>query len=168
MVMPPESASPRGRARRLFGRDAECGELDSFLEALRRGESRSLVIRGEAGVGKTALLEYLAGRAADCRVISVTSVQSEMELAFAALHQLCRPILDELEGLPAPQRNALRITFGLHEGPVPDRFLVGLAVLSLLAEGPRHGSTGCTPVMAGALPLDGCVLRCQHGRQQSP
>jgi DNA-binding CsgD family transcriptional regulator len=92
------------------------------------------VIRGEAGMGKTALLEYLAGRAADCRVISVTSVQSEMELAFAALHQLCRPVLDELEGLPAPQRNALRITFGLHEGPVPDRFLVGLAVLSVLAE----------------------------------
>jgi DNA-binding CsgD family transcriptional regulator len=134
VVMPPKSASPRGRARRLFGREAECGELDSFLEALRRGESRSLVIRGEAGVGKTALLEYLAGSAADCRVISVTSVQSEMELAFAALQQLCAPILDELERLPAPQRNSLRITFGLHEGPVPDRFLVGLAVLSLLAE----------------------------------
>jgi DNA-binding CsgD family transcriptional regulator len=108
--------------------------LDSFLEALRRGESRSLVIRGEAGVGKTALLEYLAGRAADGRVIGVTAVQSEMELAFAALHQLCAPILDELEGLPAPQREALRITFGLHDGPVPDRFLVGLAVLSVLAE----------------------------------
>src|SRR6201981_3550936 len=107
--MPSRSAhsSSRGRAARLIGRDAECGELDSFLEALRRGESRSLVIRGEAGVGKTALLEYLAGRAADCRVISVTSVQSEMELAFAALHQLCRPILDELEGLPAPQREGL-------------------------------------------------------------
>jgi DNA-binding CsgD family transcriptional regulator len=92
------------------------------------------VIRGEAGVGKTALLEYLAGQAADARVIGVTAVQSEVELAFAALHQLCAPILDQLEALPAPQRNALRITFGLHEGPVPDRFLVGLAVLSLLAE----------------------------------
>jgi DNA-binding CsgD family transcriptional regulator len=92
------------------------------------------VIRGEAGVGKTALLEYLAGQAVDARVIGVTAVQSEVELAFAALHQLCAPILDELEGLPAPQRNALRITFGLHDGPVPDRFLVGLAVLSLLAE----------------------------------
>jgi DNA-binding CsgD family transcriptional regulator len=85
-------------------------------------------------VGKTALLEYLAGRAADGRVIGVTAVQSEVELAFAALHQLCAPILDELEGLPAPQREALRITFGLHDGPVPDRFLVGLAVLSVLAE----------------------------------
>jgi DNA-binding CsgD family transcriptional regulator len=92
------------------------------------------VIRGEAGVGKTALLEYLAGQAADGRVIGVTAVQSEVELAFAALHQLCAPILDELEGLPAPQREALRITFGLHDGPVPDRFLVGLAVLSVLAE----------------------------------
>src|SRR5580693_6972556 len=129
--MPPRS---RGRAARLIGRAAECRELDSLLEALRRGESRSLVIRGEAGVGKTALQEYLAGRAADGRVIGVTAVQSEVELAFAALHQLCAPILDELEGLPAPQREALRITFGLHGGPVPDRFLVGLAVLSLLAE----------------------------------
>jgi DNA-binding CsgD family transcriptional regulator len=129
--MPPRS---RGRAARLIGRAAECRELDSFLEALRRGESRCLVIRGEAGVGKTALLEYLAGRAADGRVIGVTAVQSEVELAFAALHQLCAPILDELEGLPAPQREALRITFGLHDGLVPDRFLVGLAVLSLLAE----------------------------------
>jgi DNA-binding CsgD family transcriptional regulator len=134
--MPPKSAvsSSRGRAPRLIGRDAECSELDSLLKALRRGESRSLVIRGEAGVGKTALLEHLTERAADCRVISVTAVQWEMELAFAALHQMCAPLLDELEVLPAPQRDALGITFGLHEGPVPDRFLVGLAVLSLLAE----------------------------------
>jgi DNA-binding CsgD family transcriptional regulator len=92
------------------------------------------VIRSEAGVGKTALLEYLTQRAADCRVISVTAVQWEVELAFAALHQLCAPMLDGLEVLPTPQRKALRITLGLHEGPVPDRFLVGLAVLSLLAE----------------------------------
>jgi DNA-binding CsgD family transcriptional regulator len=92
------------------------------------------VIRGEAGVGKTALLGYLTERAADCRVISVTAVQWEMELAFAALHQLCAPILDGLDVLPAPQREALGIIFGLHEGPVPDRFLVGLAVLSVLAE----------------------------------
>jgi AAA ATPase-like protein len=132
--MPPKPASPRGRATRLIGRDAECSELDSLLEALRRGESRCVLIRGEAGVGKTALLEYLAGRAADCRVISVTAVQWEAELAFAALHQLCAPILDALEVLPVPQREALRITLGLHDGPVPDRFLVGLAVLSVLAE----------------------------------
>jgi DNA-binding CsgD family transcriptional regulator len=134
--MPPRSAhsSSLRRATRLIDRDAERRELDSLLEALCRGESRCLVIRGEAGVGKTALLEYLTQRAADCRVISVTAVQSEMELAFASLHQLCAPMLDELELLPAPQRNALRITFGLHDGPVPDRFLVGLAVLSVLAE----------------------------------
>ena len=92
------------------------------------------MIRGEAGVGKTALLEYLTQQAADCRVISVTAVQWEVELAFAALHQLCAPILDGLEVLPTPQRKALRITLGLHDDPVPDRFLVGLAVLSLLAE----------------------------------
>ena len=119
---------------RLVDRDAERGELDSLLRALRRGQSGSLVIRGEAGVGKTALLEYLTQRAADCRVISVTAVQWEVELAFAALHQLCAPVLDGLEVLPAPQRKALRITLGLHDDPVPDRFLVGLAVLSLLAE----------------------------------
>jgi hypothetical protein len=98
--MPPKPASSRGRGRPLIGRAAECGELDSLLEALRRGESRSLVIRGEAGVGKTALLGYLTEQAADCRVISVTAVQWEMELAFAALHQLCAPVLDELDVLP--------------------------------------------------------------------
>ncbi|HJY67172.1 MAG TPA: ATP-binding protein, partial [Streptosporangiaceae bacterium] len=118
---------------RLVDRDAERSELDSLLQVLRGGESGCLVIRGEAGVGKTALLEYLAGRAADGPVIGVTAVQSEVELAFAALQQLCAPVLDGLERLPAPQRNALRITLGLDDGAVPDRFLVGLAVLSLLA-----------------------------------
>src|SRR5580700_3976512 len=134
--MPPKPthSASRGRAMRLVDRGAERRELDFLLRALRRGESGSLVIRGEAGVGKTALLEYLTQRAADCRVISVTAVQWEVELAFAALHQLCAPILDGLEMLPAPQRKALRITLGLHDDPVPDRFLVGLAVLSLLAE----------------------------------
>src|SRR5580692_3916537 len=134
--MPPKPthSASRGRAMRLVDRDAERSELDFLLRALRRGESGSLVIRGEAGMGKTALLEYLTQRAADCRVISVTAVQWEVELAFAALHQLCAPILDGLEMLPAPQRKALQITLGLHDDPVPDRFLVGLAVLSLLAE----------------------------------
>jgi hypothetical protein len=130
--MAPGSAPP-GRAT-LLGRQVESSELDSLLEALRRGESRSLVVLGEAGVGKTALLEHLAERASDCRVISFTAVQSEIEIAFAALHQVCAQMLDELEQLPAPQRDALRVTFGLQEGPVPDRFLVGLAVLSVLAE----------------------------------
>ena len=93
-----------------------------------------LVLRGEAGVGKTALLEYVAGRARGCRLARVTGVQSEMELAFAGLHQLCAPMLSRAECLPVPQREALRTAFGLAEGPPPDRFLVGLAVLSLLSE----------------------------------
>ena len=90
------------------------------------------MICGEAGVGKTAL-EYLTARAADYRIISVTGVQWEMELAFAGLHLLCAPVLDELEVLPGPQREGLRMTLGLRDGRVPDRFLVGMAVLSVLA-----------------------------------
>ena len=93
-----------------------------------------LMMRGEAGVGKTALLEYVAGRARECRLARVTGVQSEMELAFAGLHQLCAPMLSRAERLPVPQREALRTAFGLAEGLPPDRFLVGLAVLSLLSE----------------------------------
>jgi DNA-binding CsgD family transcriptional regulator len=130
----PRGPASRRRAASLIGRNAEVSALDSLVDALRRGESRSLVIRGEAGVGKTALLEHLTKRAADCRVIRFTAVQSEMELAFAALHQICTPLLDEIDALPVPQRDALWVTFGLEEGPVPDRFLVGLAALGVLAE----------------------------------
>jgi DNA-binding CsgD family transcriptional regulator len=119
---------------RLVGRALESGVLEQFLAAVRAGESRALVLHGEPGIGKTALLEFLVKRAADFRVISVSGVQSEMELAFAALHQLCAPLLDRLAAIPAPQAAALRITFGLDSGPAPDRLLVGLAVLSLLAE----------------------------------
>jgi DNA-binding CsgD family transcriptional regulator len=108
--------------------------LDRLVEAVRAGESRALVAVGEPGAGKTALLEYLAGRAPGCQVARVAGVQSEMELAFAGLHQLCAPLLDCLEDLPGPQRDALRTAFGISSGPVPDRFLVGLAVLSLLSE----------------------------------
>ena len=89
---------------------------------------------GDPGVGKTVLLEYLAGRAARCKVARVAGVQSEMELAFAGLHQLCAPMLGRAGQLPVPQRDALRVAFGLAAGPPPDRFLVGLAVLSLLSE----------------------------------
>jgi len=85
-------------------------------------------------VGKTALLDYLAGRASDLRVLRATGVQSEMELAFAGLHQFCAPMLDRLEGLPIPQRDALQVAFGLSPGPAPERFLIGLAVLSLLSD----------------------------------
>jgi DNA-binding CsgD family transcriptional regulator/tetratricopeptide (TPR) repeat protein len=108
--------------------------LDRFVAGVRAGEGRALVVRGEPGVGKTVLLDYLAGRASGCRVERAAGVQSEMELAFAALHQLCTPMLDHAESLPVPQREALRTAFGLSAGPVPDRFLVGLAVLGLLSE----------------------------------
>ena len=120
--------------RGLTDRHAERGVLDGLAEAVRAGESRVLVVHGEPGVGKTALLEYLAARAAGCRVLRVSGVQSEMELAFAGLHQLCAPLLDRLGVLPGPQQEALRTAFGMSAGPAPDRFLVGLAVLGLLAE----------------------------------
>jgi DNA-binding CsgD family transcriptional regulator len=120
--------------RGLTDRRAECGVLDGLVEAVCAGESRVLVVHGEPGVGKTALLVYLADRAAGCRVLRVSGVQWEMELAFAGLHQLCAPLLDRLGVLPGPQREALRTAFGMSEGPAPDRFLVGLAVLGLLAE----------------------------------
>jgi DNA-binding CsgD family transcriptional regulator len=120
--------------RELTDRRAERGVLDGLVEALRAGESRVLVVHGEAGVGKTALLEYLAGRASRYRVLRVVGVQSEMELAFAGLHQLCAPLLDQLRVLPGPQQEALRAAFGMSAGPAPDRFLVGLASLGLLAE----------------------------------
>src|SRR6202022_1518686 len=93
-----------------------------------------LMLRGEAGVGKTALLEYATASASALRVIRVAGMESEMELAFAGLHQLCAPMLNRLERVPGPQRGALETTFGLSAGAVPDRFLVGLAVLSLLSE----------------------------------
>ena len=117
----------------MRGRRSECRVLDGQLEAVRGGESRVLVVRGEAGVGKSALLKDMATRAFGCRVARAAGVQSEMELAFAGLHQLCAPMLNHLEGLPAPQRDALRTAFGLASDAPPDRFLVGLAVLSLLS-----------------------------------
>jgi DNA-binding CsgD family transcriptional regulator len=124
----------RKRAAELRGRSSECAVLARLAAAVRAGESRALVLRGEAGVGKTALLDYLAMQASACRVARAAGVQSEMELAFAGLHQLCAPMLDHLEHLPAPQRDALRTAFGLSSGPVPDRFLVALAVLGLLSD----------------------------------
>ena len=124
----------RGPAGELWGRRRECDVLDRLLDAVRGGAGRALVVRGEPGVGKTALLDYLAEHASGCRVARVAGVESEMELAYAGLHQLLTPMLDRLERLPDPQREALRTAFGLSAGPVPDRFLVGLATLSLLAE----------------------------------
>ena len=118
----------------LLNRETERAVLDDLLEDLRSGRGRALVVRGEAGVGKSALLEYVTGAAADMRVARAAGVESEMELAFAGLHLLCAPLLDQLERLPVPQRDALGVAFGLREGGVPDRFLVGLAVLTLLSE----------------------------------
>ena len=109
----------------LRGRASECALLDDLVSAIRRGESRSLVLRGEAGIGKTALLDYLIASAPDATVVRAVGVQSDMELAFASLHQLCGPLLDRLEGLPAPQRQAMEIVFGLDRrrspGSVPRR-----------------------------------------------
>src|SRR6478735_1159917 len=118
----------------LLGRQSECEALDRLVAGVQDGESRVLVLRGEAGVGKTALLEHLSAGASGCRVARAAGVESEMELPFAGLHGLCAPMLHRLDRLPAPQRDALSIAFGLDAGPPPDRFMVGLAVLSLLAD----------------------------------
>ena len=118
----------------LRGRREECAELDRLLQRIRAGESSVLVLRGEAGIGKTALLEFVAEQATGCRVARAGGVQDEMELAFAGLHHLCAPMLYDMRTLPAPQRDALAVAFGLQEGSAPDRFLVALAVLTLLAE----------------------------------
>ena len=118
----------------LIDRHAERDTLNRLVAAVRDGEGRALVVCGEAGVGKTALLDYLADNASGCRVVRTAGCQSEMELAFAALHQLCTPLLEGLTRLPAPQRDALRIAFGMGSGSTPDRFLVGLAVLNLLSD----------------------------------
>ena len=139
-----------GRGSRVTGLTDRLGErraLDRLVDAVRAGESRALVLRGEPGVGKSVLLDYLAEKASDaaCLVTRAIGVQSEMELAFAGLHQLCAPMLGRAERLPGPQRDALRTAFGLTAGPPPDRFLVGLAVLSLLSE------------VAGERPLIGVI-----------
>ena len=141
-------------ATRLTDRDGERDVLDRLVDAVRAGESRVLVIRGDPGVGKTVLLDYLAERAGGCRVARAAGVHSEMELAFAGLHQLCAPMLDYLDRIPVPQRDALRTALGLAAGPPPDRFLVGLAVLSLLSE------------VAGDQPLI-CLIDDEHWLDQA-
>ena len=127
----------------LRGRGAELSVLAGLVAAVRVGQSRVLVVRGEPGVGKTALLDELAGQAQGCRVVRTAGVQAEVEFAFAGLHQLLAPMLDHLDKLPVPQQEALRTVFGLSEGPAPDRFLVALAVLSLLSEVARERPLVC-------------------------
>jgi DNA-binding CsgD family transcriptional regulator len=119
---------------RLIGRRAERDVLDQLVSAVCASDSRALVVHGEPGVGKTALLEYVAERESGCKVTRVAGIQSEMELAFTGLHQLCAPMLSRLGRLPAPQREALRTAFGMSAGSPPDQFLIGLSVLSLLSD----------------------------------
>jgi DNA-binding CsgD family transcriptional regulator len=121
-------------AQRLLGRRTERAALDHLVASLRAGPSQALVLRGDAGIGKSALLEYLAQHSSGCGVARAAGVESEMELAYAGLQQLCAPFLDRVEHLPGPQRDALGTAFGLRDGDPPDRFLVGLAVLSLLSD----------------------------------
>ncbi|MEV0825164.1 ATP-binding protein [Nonomuraea rubra] len=118
----------------LRGRQTECEALDQLVATVQSGHSAVLVVRGEAGIGKTVLLEHARAGAAGCRIARAAGIESEMELAFGGLHQLCAPFLDHLPHLPAPQREALGTAFRLSAGPPPDRFLVGLSVLSLLAD----------------------------------
>ena len=118
----------------LVGRARESGLVEGLLQDVREGDSRVLVIRGEPGIGKSALLEQAIASASGYHVTRAAGVQSEMELPFAGLHQLCAPLLDRVGLLPGPQRDAISTVFGLAEGSPPDRFLVGLALLSLLSE----------------------------------
>src|SRR6201991_669058 len=118
----------------LIDRLYERRVLDGLLREVRSGQSRVLVLHGEAGVGKSALMEYVAERAEGCRLFRAAGVDSEMELAYAALHQLCIPLLGRLDHLPAPQRDALSIAFGMSAGQAPDRLVIGLAVLSLFSD----------------------------------
>jgi DNA-binding CsgD family transcriptional regulator len=127
----------------LRGRGEECALLDGMVSAVRGGQSRTLVLRGEAGVGKTALLNHLIATASDLQVVRAIGVESEMELAFASIHQMCGPLLVHLDALPAPQREALEIVFGLSAGPAPDPFLIGLSVLSLLCEASERRALVC-------------------------
>ena len=131
------------RSPEFLGRTSECEVLDRLLEKVRGGQSAVLVIRGEVGLGKTALLRYAARRAADFRVGQIAGVESEMELPFAGLHQLCGPMLGQLSILPQPQQDALRVALGLSSGDAPDRFLLALAVLSLLSESAEERPLMC-------------------------
>lgn len=137
------SAGSSGSTPALIGRRRECAELADLVSAVRKGRSQTLVLEGDAGVGKTALLEYLTEAAAECLIIEVAGVESEMELAYAGLQQFCAPLLDGLERIPTVQRDALHTALGVTSGHSPDRFRVGLAVLGLLSEAARHRPVIC-------------------------
>jgi DNA-binding CsgD family transcriptional regulator len=132
--MSPAELSHPGIRPELLGRRHECGMLERLVAGVRAGRGQVLVLRGEAGAGKTALLNYMLKLAGGCQIIRAAGAESEMELAFAALHQLCAPFLDRLGRLPEPQRDALGMAFGVRDGDGPDRFLIGLGFVSLLSE----------------------------------
>src|SRR6476619_2497891 len=144
----------------LLDRRSERAVVDRLLDRARAGNSAVLVVRGEAGIGKTVVLDYAASRASvsGFRVVGGWGVESEMELAFAGLHQLCVPLLGRLDQLPKPQRDALAVAFGMREGQAADRFLVGLAVLSLLAATAEDQPLAC--VVDDAQWLDRASVQC--------
>jgi DNA-binding CsgD family transcriptional regulator/tetratricopeptide (TPR) repeat protein len=127
----------------LRGRSRESAILDGLVSAARTGRSDVLVLRGEAGVGKSALLDELVSRSQACRIARAVGIESEMELAYSGLHQLCQPFLDRIDRLAPPQRDALGTAFGQLTGPTPDRFLIGLAVLNLLSDAAEHQPVLC-------------------------
>jgi DNA-binding CsgD family transcriptional regulator len=127
----------------LYGRDAERSAVTALLDAARDSRSGVLVLRGQPGAGKSALLQDAVEQASDLQVLEARGIESEAELAFAGLHQLLRPILGQVDGLPGPQATALRAAFGLEQEKVEDRFLVALAVLSLLAEAAERRPVLC-------------------------
>ncbi|MBO2448633.1 AAA family ATPase [Actinomadura barringtoniae] len=133
----------RGENAELLGRGPECAVLDGTIAAVRTGQSRVLALHGAPGVGKSALLRYAEGAATGMQVLRAGGVESEMELAFATLHQLCAPLLDRLGDLPGPQRHALEVVFGTRADAPPERFMVGLAVLSLLSAASEKGPLLC-------------------------
>src|SRR5262249_40921822 len=135
------------------GRPDECAALDRLLTSVRAGQSQVVVVRGDAGVGKSALLEYLVNSASGCRIERAAGIETEMELAYAGLHQLCAPMLDLRARRPVPQRDALETAFSLNTGAPPDRFVVGLAVLGLLSEASEKQPLIC--VVDDAQWLDG-------------
>ena len=127
----------------LLGREREQAAIDRLVESARDGHGGALVVHGEPGVGKTALLDDLVEKAATLRIVRTAGVEGEMELPFAAVQQLCAPILAFGERLPRPQRDALDVAFGLRPGPAPNPFLVALAVLGLLSEAARERPLLC-------------------------
>src|SRR4051812_21204581 len=127
----------------LVGRSLECARLERLLTAAKGGQSAVLVLRGEAGTGKSELLRYAAESAEDFHVVRAIGVESDMELPFAGLHQLCAELVDRLERLPPPQRDALATAFGLSSGSQPDRFLISLAVLGLMSEAAEERPVLC-------------------------